>query len=98
MYTVVWEFLPAPGQESAFERVYGPSGEWARLFGRARGFLGTECLPHPEAPGWYRTVDRWESEIAYLAFRSRFRGEYAALDSQCDGLSAVARHVVSDEA
>ena len=34
MYVIIWRFRPAVGREGEFERAYGPSGEWARLFGR----------------------------------------------------------------
>ena len=44
MYVILWRFRPVVGQESEFERAYGPSGEWARLFRRDEGYLGTELL------------------------------------------------------
>ena len=48
VYVVLWRFRPRVGQESEFERAYGPSGEWALLFGRGDGYLGTELLRRSE--------------------------------------------------
>jgi hypothetical protein len=53
MYVILWRFRPLEARESEFERAYGCSGEWALLFGRGDGYLGTELLrrlervPHP---------------------------------------------------
>ena len=58
----------------AFERVYGPDGEWARSSGRERGYVGTELLRDVEEPDRYLVVDRWESIDAYNAFRRRAPG------------------------
>jgi heme-degrading monooxygenase HmoA len=60
----------------AFERAYGPDGEWARFFGLGRGYIGTELLRDVETPGRYLVVDRWETADAYNAFASEHREEY----------------------
>jgi hypothetical protein len=44
MYVVIWRFRPLTGREHEFERAYGPSGEWTRLFQHGEGYLGTELL------------------------------------------------------
>ena len=66
MYVILWRFRPAVGRESEFERAYGPSGQWARLFGLDDGYLGTELLlrrsedgsrePHPGPLGLSRCL------------------------------------------
>ena len=83
MYAIVWEFRARPGQETAFEQVYGPEGAWARLFARGAGFLGTELLGDADERGRYLTIDRWTSRAAFEAFRQRWDEEYRALDGQC---------------
>ena len=60
----------------AFERTYGPDGEWAQFFRRGRGYVGTELLRDVETPGRYMVVDRWESADAYNAFAADHRDEY----------------------
>ena len=85
MYIVVWRYLIRPGAGRDFERVYGPDGDWCRLFGEEGEYLGTELLRSIETPGEYMTIDRWDSESAYERFHARRRSEYAALDERCAG-------------
>ena len=89
MYIILWRFRPVVGQESEFERAYGPSGEWALLFGRAAGYLGTELLLRRSdgESKEYLTLDRWASSAAYEGFRARRNGEYRQLDRRSEGLT-----------
>lgn len=88
MYVVVWEFRARPGREREFEAAYGPAGEWARLFGGAPGYLGTELQRDLRDPGRYLTLDRWASPEAYDAFDAARGAEYEALDRRCEALTA----------
>jgi heme-degrading monooxygenase HmoA len=76
MYVVLWRFRPLEGRESEFEGAYGPSGEWALLFGRGDGYLGSELLRRSEDSTEYLTLDRWVSRAAYETFRSHFSSVY----------------------
>ena len=89
MYVVLWWFRPAVGREGEFERAYGPSGQWARLFASEDGYVGTELLLRRSENGRkeYLTIDRWTSRGAYEAFRARRSGEYRRLDRRLEGLS-----------
>jgi hypothetical protein len=44
MYALVWEFRVSGEHDVAFRQAYGPDGEWARLFRRGAGYLGTDLL------------------------------------------------------
>jgi heme-degrading monooxygenase HmoA len=88
MYVILWRFRPVVGQESAFERAYGPSGERALLFRKGDGYLGTELLRRTDDESReYLTLDRWASRAAYPAFRARWSGEYQRLDRLLDRLT-----------
>ncbi|MGH3145993.1 MAG: antibiotic biosynthesis monooxygenase family protein [Rubrobacter sp.] len=87
MFYVLWRFRPAMGQESEFERAYGPEGEWAHLFRRGDGYLGTELLRPSDDSGQYLTLDRWASRAAYEAFRARWSSEYRWLDRRLERLT-----------
>jgi heme-degrading monooxygenase HmoA len=87
MYVVLWRFRPLVGRESEFERAYGPSGQWAQLFGRGDGYLGTELLRRFDDPGEYLALDRWASRAAYEAFRARWSDEYRRLDHWLEELT-----------
>jgi heme-degrading monooxygenase HmoA len=80
MYVVIWQFRSLVGRQSEFERAYDPSGEWARLFRRGDGYLGTELLRRSDDSGEYLVLDRWASRGAYEAFRARWSSEYRRLD------------------
>jgi heme-degrading monooxygenase HmoA len=87
MYVILWRFRPLEGRESEFEGAYGPSGEWALLFGRGDGYLGSELLRRSEDSTEYLTLDRWVSRAAYETFRSHFSSEYRRLDRLFEGLT-----------
>ena len=87
MYVVLWRFRPLVGRESEFERAYGPSGPWTRLFRRGDGYLGTELLRRSDDSREYITLDRWASRGAYEAFRARWSSEYRRLDGRLEELT-----------
>jgi 8-oxo-dGTP diphosphatase len=89
-HVILWEFRVRPGCESAFEAAYGAEGDWASLFRRAPGYLGTELLRAPET-GRYVTIDRWVSSAAFEAFRDAHRREYDELDRRCAELTVEER-------
>ena len=83
MHAILWAFEVRPGSEAEFERAYAADGEWAQLFRRSAGYLGTELLRDAERRRHYSTIDRWESREAFAAFRRDNRVEYEALDARC---------------
>jgi heme-degrading monooxygenase HmoA len=87
MHVIIWEFRARAGREEEFERAYGPAGDWARLFERGEGYLGTEL--HRDGAGGrrYVTIDRWASREAFEAFRARWKKDYDDLDRRCEALT-----------
>ncbi len=75
MYVIVWEFQVSPERLAAFERAYGPDGDWAAFFKRSDAYRGAELLRAQRG-------DRWDSRQAYQDFNERFDAEYAALDER----------------
>lgn len=88
MFVVVWQFEIAEEKIAAFEAAYGPEGSWAKLFRHSADYKGTELLRDAYIPGIYLTIDRWQNEAAFRAFRKAHDAEYEALDRQCDDLTA----------
>jgi heme-degrading monooxygenase HmoA len=84
MYTIVWRFEVIPEAIAAFEAMYGPEGEWVRLFRTGPGYLGTELFRHTIDDARYVAVDRWESREAFDMFRARNLHAYAELDARCE--------------
>ena len=92
MYVVLWEYEVRAGSEPAFEALYGPNGEWVRLFHEYPGYRGTELL-HAGSSRCYLTIDRWDSESVYSSFHNAAASRYAALDRLGDALTLLERHI-----
>lgn len=82
MFVRAWQFRPAHGKEAEFERVYGPSGDWAQLFATAPGFVRTELLRATDSADDYLIIDRWESMEAWEEFHREQASAYSELDQR----------------
>jgi heme-degrading monooxygenase HmoA len=87
MHVRVWKFRPPQSREHEFAAVYGASGSWATLFGKAQGYRGTELLRPIEDGGWWMTIDRWEGRAHFDAFQRDFGSQYRALDAELEGIA-----------
>ncbi len=87
LYAIVWEFRARPGCEWQFEQVYGPNGDWAKLFSVAEGYLRTELMRDEDNPGRYLSIDLWRSRQDYDSFRQRHAEEYRRLDEKCEEMT-----------
>lgn len=84
MVATIWRFRVQPGKLDAFERAYGPDGDWARLFARADGFIATDLLKLHGEPATYLTIDRWRCETDFTRAKAILADDYAALDRCCE--------------
>lgn len=91
MAVIAWAFEVKRGCGREFEKVYGPRGEWARLFRKHPGYRGTELLRDSNHAGRYVTIDRWVSWEAYDRFRTKARSEFEALDARGEALTRSER-------
>jgi len=94
-YVRIWDFRARPGLEEEFERIYGPEGDWVRLFRKSRGFLRTELNCDLDTKGRYVTVDYFVSQAAFDEFLREFRQEYDAIDRRCEKLRELEQPVGS---
>lgn len=86
-YAIVWEFEVAAEMRPQFLRAYGPDGEWASLFRRSPGYVGTLLLADQAQPTRFLTIDRWGSDDDYRQFLERFRADYDEIDRRCERLT-----------
>ena len=86
-WTILWVFHVKPANEDAFRRIYGPGGNWTRLFAKDPNYIGTELPRRATNTRCYLTVDRWASRAAYHNFKKRHRKEFVALDARCEALT-----------
>ncbi len=88
MTAIIWEFRTLPDKAAEFEQAYGPAGDWVGLFGKSKGYRGTELFIDPVNKGRYVTLDRWDSLSAYEEFKSEHQQEYSALDRRFESCMA----------
>jgi heme-degrading monooxygenase HmoA len=93
----VWEYEVEGDHRAEFERRYGGSGDWARLFATSPGFVGTELFASVGRPGRYVTVDRFIDLEAWRTFLETTGDDYARLDDECSALTADEREIVAVE-
>ena len=86
-FIVVWEFRVRPGKRRAFEKAYGPDGDWARFFRTGKGYICTELLSDRGTPLRYLTLDFWKSRTDYERFKEENRAAYQAIDKKCASLT-----------
>lgn len=87
MYVIIWEFIVRPEHLEEFVAAYKSDGLWAKLFARAKGYIGTELLSSTE-PGHettFLTIDRWTTAGNFTRFLEQFGAEYRGLDTHLVG-------------
>lgn len=87
MYVIAWKFIIRADCVAEFEAIYGPQGEWVRLFAKGDGYGETQLLRDTSDPLCYVTLDFWKSRDAHERFRGRHGFEYNALDQRCERLT-----------
>ncbi len=98
MHVRVWTYDVPADRLQDFIDAYGADGPWARLFGRGRGYLGTELFRSTDGAARFVTLDRWVDEGAWRSFLERHQQAYDALDAELAGLGAVERPLLEGPA
>ena len=93
MFVALWEFEVKPGCEEGFERVYGPGGDWAKLFRSDSNYQETQLLHDLNRPATYLTMDFWASRQAYESFMASHAAEYERLDADGEELTLRERKI-----
>jgi quinol monooxygenase YgiN len=93
MRIIIWEFRVRHEHIQQFISAYDANGDWAKLFRRAEGCLGTELLRSSDEPAIFLTIDRWENANCFKIFQQRFGAEYKKLDAQLEGWTSSEKKV-----
>jgi heme-degrading monooxygenase HmoA len=93
MYVILWEFVVRPEKVEAFVAAYGSNGQWAQLFARADGYLGTELLSSADSSQQqvFITIDRWQTVGHFAQFEAQFDTQYRTLDTHLEELTLKER-------
>ena len=86
MIAVVWQFQVRPGQQKAFEKIYGADGEWTSLGRRSRSFLGSSFLRDQAQDTHYLLIEYWSEMVIYEQHRKSFVTDLRKLEAQRDAL------------
>jgi heme-degrading monooxygenase HmoA len=95
MFVALWEYEVKPGCEESFQSAYGPQGDWVRLFQRDPHFRETRLLKDLSRPRCYYTLDYWDSEKAFVKFKTANRDAYAAIDRATSPLTLSERRLAA---
>ena len=93
MFVAFWEFEVKPGCEKRFLKVYGPEGDWAKLFRKDANYQETQLLHDLNRPATYLTMDFWASRQAYESFMASHTAEYKGLDAAGEDLTLRERKI-----
>jgi heme-degrading monooxygenase HmoA len=93
MFVALWEYEVKPGCEKRFEKVYGPEGDWAKLFRTDPNYCETCLLQDPTGAAVYLTLDYWTSREAYEGFIKSHECEYKRLDALGEELTLQERRI-----
>jgi heme-degrading monooxygenase HmoA len=97
VFVRVWRYRVPSGQVEAFEAAYGSTGDWAQLFARGVGYLGTDLARDADDSAVWLTLDRWASRAAWEAFLNEHSDAYDALDERLADLSAEQSEIITGE-
>jgi hypothetical protein len=92
-HLILWQYEVRPGGENRFLKIYGPIGDWARLFSLSSAYYGTFLQQDAKHPSRYYTLDLWASPAAFEAFQAQHAREYAALDQECEELTLSEKRI-----
>ncbi len=93
MFVALWEYEVKPGEEERFEKVYGPGGDWVRLFRSDTHYYETRLVRDTLRGGVYLTMDFWESRGAYEVFLEKHRKEYEQIEAIGEALTVKERRI-----
>jgi heme-degrading monooxygenase HmoA len=93
MHVIIWKFVVREEHIWEFIAACGSDGDWANLFRRAEGYVGTELLRSTDEPNIFLTVDRWNSAACFETFQKRYGAEYKELDAKFEAYTLLEKRV-----
>jgi heme-degrading monooxygenase HmoA len=81
-YSIIWKYRIKPEHREVFEREYGSSGTWARLFNQSPHYQGSYLHQSEEEIDTYILIDTWVSKQTYEDFKESNARRYNELSDQ----------------
>jgi len=92
-FVYIWEYMVKEEFLEEFNSIYGPTGDWAKLFRKAEGYLTTELHQDISDPRRFITVDYWNSKEDRDRFRRKFANEFNDLDEHCERFTSQEKFI-----
>lgn len=89
----IWEYKVNEDHLDAFLKAYRPEGDWAQLFKKCAGFLGTELHRDAGVKNRYVTIDFWQSIDTLESMKQIIGTEYQLLDKICEDYTLSENHI-----
>ncbi len=93
MIEIIWMFQSRSECLEDFIRIYGPEGDWARLFRRSPGYVETVLSRDLVTAMRFVVIDRWHDLASFEAFKAAHLSDYEALDRKCESLTTLEEKV-----
>lgn len=87
IFVYIWEYQVKEEFRSEFEKIYGPDGDWVRLFKKANGYVSTDFYQDISDTNRFITVDSWDTKKDRDNFREKFFKEFELLDEHCESFT-----------
>lgn len=92
-FAYVWAYIVKHEYQNAFEKAYGPDGDWVLLFKKSNNYIATELHRDIHTPNRFITIDYWTSKEAFDNFRKEFNKEFNSLDNRFEALTLTENHI-----
>ena len=92
-YLTIWEYKVKVPKMREFEKLYGPAGEWVKLFSTDDNYIKTELHKDINDPYRFVTIDYWKSKEAYYSFRNSAKKDFEIIDKAGEELTEIEAHL-----
>lgn len=82
VFAYIWEYAVKENYRAEFEKIYGPEGDWVKLFRKAEGYIATDLHQDMSNPDRFITVDFWKTKEDRDKFRALFSEEFNTIDDR----------------
>ena len=84
IFVYIWEYIVREEYLAEFQKIYGPEGDWVRLFKNAKGYIGTDLHQDISNSTRFISVDCWNTREDRDYFRKEYSREFELLDKHCE--------------
>ncbi len=92
-FITIWQYKIKSNKKNEFEKLYGPDGDWVKLFQKFSSYIKTELIKDLHNNDCYLTLDYWKSKEAYYRFKENAKEEFSEIDKKGEKLTLEEKHM-----